>query len=73
MLDADLFRFFCFDGAGGVDECFGGCCAVLTVICQPCADARSRHCMTYVSDLLHCEVCICRHTHILRLHVDDDE
>ena len=22
-----------FAGAGGVDECFGGCCAVLTVIC----------------------------------------
>ena len=31
VLDADFFGFFGFDYGGGVHECFGGGCAVLTL------------------------------------------
>lgn len=75
MLDAYLFRLLGLDDGCCVNESLGCCCAVLQFMsCQRRAKASTVYDpkSTYILDLVHRKVCICRHTSLLWLYVDDD-
>lgn len=71
MLDADFFCFFCFDSGGCVDKGFSRGCAILAYISR--VDFEHFNLQSYIFNLFHRKIRVCRHSNFLRLHIDDDE